>query len=90
MRLFQKNSLKRFLGLGLKNTTENVPRKKEICRFRAFFFLWGGLLGLASGFCRARFWAKFAFWRGTVRDEVFGEVWGEAFGEVFVLVLLGH
>ena len=39
--------------------------------------------GLAKGFCRAKFWVKFPFWRGVVRGEVFGEVWREVFGEVF-------
>ena len=37
---------------------------------------------LAKGFCRAKFWAKFPFWRGAVRDEVFREVCGEVFHEV--------
>ena len=40
----------------------------------------------AKGFCRAKFWANFAFWRGAV----FGEVWGDVSGEVFGLGLLGH
>ena len=48
-----------------------------------------GLL-LAKRFCRAKFWAKFPFWRGAVRGEVFREVCGEVFHEVFGLVLLGH
>ena len=42
------------------------------------------------GFCRAKFWAKFPFWRGAVRGEVFREVCREVFHEVFGLVLLGH
>ena len=45
---------------------------------------------LAKGLCRAKFWAKFAFWKGAVWGGVFGEVCGEAFGGVFGLVLLGH
>ena len=45
---------------------------------------------LAKGFCRAKFWAKFPFWRGAVRGEVFREVCREVFHEVFGLVLLGH
>ena len=45
---------------------------------------------LAMGFCRAKFWAKFPFWRGAVRGEVFREVCREVFHEVFGLVLLGH
>ena len=48
-----------------------------------------GLL-LAMGFCRAKFWAKFPFWKGAVRGEVFREVCREVFHEVFGLVLLGH
>ena len=44
------------------------------------------IFGLAKYFCRAKFWAKFAFWRGGVWAEVFGEVWGEVCG----LVMLGH
>ena len=49
------------------------------------------LLSLAKGFCRAKFWAKFPFWRGgAVRGEVFREVCREVFHEVFGLVLLGH
>ena len=47
-------------------------------------------LKLAMGFCRAKFWAKFPFWRGAVRGEVFREVCREVFHEVFGLVLLGH
>ena len=47
-------------------------------------------INLAKGFCRAKFWAKFPFWRGDVQGEVFGEVCGEVFHEVFGLVLLGH
>ena len=47
-------------------------------------------IDLAKGFCRAKFWAKFTFWRGAVRSKVFGEVWADVFGEVFGLVLLGH
>ena len=42
------------------------------------------------GFCRAKFWAKFPFWRGAVWGEVFREVCREVFHEVFGLVLLGH
>ena len=38
---------------------------------------------LAKGFCRAKFWFKFACWRGGVLGEVWGEVWGKVFGEVF-------
>ena len=34
---------------------------------------------LATGFCRVKFWAKFAVWRGAVRGEVFGEVFGAKF-----------
>ena len=45
---------------------------------------------LAKAPCRAKFWAKFPFWRGVVRGEVFGEVYREVFHEVFGLVLLGH
>ena len=45
---------------------------------------------LAKGFCRAKFWAKFPFWRGAVRGEVFREVGREVFHEVFGVVLLGH
>ena len=45
---------------------------------------------LAEGFCGAKFWTKFPFWRGAVRGEVFREVCGEVFHEVFGLVLLGH
>ena len=45
---------------------------------------------LAMGFCRAKFWAKFPFWRGAVRGEVFREVCREVFHEVFGLVLPGH
>ena len=46
---------------------------------------------LAKGFCRAKFWAKFAsstFGVGQfqVQGEVFGEVWREVFGEVSGLV----
>ena len=48
------------------------------------------LQNLAKGFCRAKFWAKFPFWRGEVRGEVFREVCREVFHEVFGLVLLGH
>ena len=44
----------------------------------------------AKGFCRAKFWAKFPFWRGAVRGEVFREVCREVLHEVFGLVLLGH
>ena len=47
-------------------------------------------LGAPMGFCRAKFWAKFPFWRGAVRGEVFREVCREVFHEVFGLVLLGH
>ena len=47
------------------------------------------VLVLAKGFCRAKFWAKFVFWRGAVQGEVSGEVWDEVFGKVFGLVLLG-
>ena len=36
--------------------------------------------GKMKGFCRAKFWAKFAFWREAVQGEVFGEVWGDVFG----------
>ena len=46
--------------------------------------------GLAKGFCRAKFRAKFPFWRGAVRGEVFREVCREMFHEVFGLVCLGH
>ena len=46
-------------------------------------------VSLAKGFCRAKFWAKFAFWR-VVWGEVLGRVFGEAFGEVFGLDLLGQ
>ena len=28
---------------------------------------------LAKGFCRAKFWVKFPFWRGSVRGEVFAK-----------------
>ena len=49
-----------------------------------------GLCGITKGFCRAKFWVKFPFWRGAVRGEVFGEVSGEVFGEVFGFVFLGH
>ena len=45
---------------------------------------------LAKAPCRAKFWAKFPFWRGAVRGEVFGEVCHEVFHEVLGLVLLGH
>ena len=45
---------------------------------------------LAKGFCRAKFWAKFPFWRGAVQGEVFAEVFREVFHEVSGLVLLGH
>ena len=45
---------------------------------------------LARGFCRTKFWAKFPFWRGAVRGEVFCEVCREVFHEIFGLVLLGH
>ena len=38
---------------------------------------------LAKGFCRAKFWFKFARWRRGVLGEVLGEVWGKVFGEVF-------
>ena len=47
-------------------------------------------LSLAKGCCRAKFWAKFPFWRGAVRGEVCREVCREVFHEVFGLVLLGH
>ena len=41
-----------------------------------------GHLSLAKGFCRVKFWAKFAFWKGAVPGEVFGEVWAEVCGKV--------
>ena len=41
--------------------------------------------GLAKGFCKAKFWAKFPLWRG-VRGEIFAEV----FCKVFGLILLRH
>ena len=47
-------------------------------------------LRLEKGFCRTKFRAKFAFWRGAVRGEVFAKVWGEVFAEVFGEVLLGQ
>ena len=39
---------------------------------------------LAKGFCCAKFWVKFAFWRGAVRGEVLGEV-GAKFSGLFCL-----
>ena len=45
---------------------------------------------LAQGFCRAKFWAKFLFWRGAVQGEVFREVCGEVFHEVFRLCFGGE
>ena len=40
---------------------------------RSFVPFWG-FLRSEKGLGRAKFWAKFTFWRGAVRGEVFGEV----------------
>ena len=58
--------------------------------FRTLVPVFGTVVLLAKGFCRAKFWARFPFWRREVRGEVFREVCREVFHEVFGLVLLGH
>ena len=61
------------------------------------FWKFGGIWGVKITyldlakcfFCRAKFWAKFPFWRGAVWGEVFGEACGEVFHEGFGLVCCG-